>query len=237
MPGRKKKNPGHGTAAGRAGIFCRRKGCSIATADAPFVPFLAAGVGTAYSLRGHRDAMSSATVARAAAAALLPLVVARTAATADAACANVVYCLAGTAYLDAAYTSPMGVTCAVACDGHCCTGTQACDNGRFAVCADAGDGSCDGKEGARLVAAEGGRACSLRPHVPPRSAPPFLPSQRAISWVVNKVSSGSSPVAAVLDTRVCLSWWTWRCLCPSGASSTFSCSRSCYLSVLRCWLH
>ena len=151
--------------------------------------------------------MSSATVARAAALLLLLLLLALAAATADAACANVVYCLDRMAFYDADYSSPREVTCAVACAGNCCTGTSACDNGRFAVCADAGDGSCDGEEGAPVMADADVR-CFPPCLFPSRASSLgsfFSLSQRAILWVMDNAPPDSSPVAAVLVIGVCLS--------------------------------
>ena len=53
-------------------------------------------------------------------------------------CDKVVYCLNGQAQKFANYSSPTGRSCAAECDNNCCVGIEACDGGRFPVCADEG---------------------------------------------------------------------------------------------------
>jgi len=79
------------------------------------------------------------------------------------ACTTPVYCYDGNAYTDDSYgtvkrtSSRARITCIAECDGNCCTGADnVCDGGRFAVCADEDDGSCDGFNACYGVGGDGG---------------------------------------------------------------------------------
>ena len=124
-----------------------------------------------------------------------------TAVIAAASCAKIVYCLNGQAQMNAEFDTPTGETCAKACDVQCCVGDRACDNGRFAVCADANDGSCSGIKGA-----------SAGSPFPPDISSVFLPdvfpllvissTQRATVLALTVAMSASSPEVAAMAIRV-----------------------------------
>ena len=121
------------------------------------------------------------------------------AAAAPASCKKVVYCLDGQAQLKDDFTSPTGKSCAVECGGNCClnnpNSADACTYGRFAVCADDGDGSCAGNAGASVDLSFSPDVCSVfLPNALP--LPASSSSQRALPPVAKVARSASSPAAA-----------------------------------------
>ena len=66
-------------------------------------------------------------------------------------CGKIVYCNGGMAYSGAGFITSTGTSCVVECRDNCCKGNEACNVGHFAVCVDAGDGSCNGTQGMSIV--------------------------------------------------------------------------------------
>ena len=67
-------------------------------------------------------------------------------------CASKVYCMDGNAYTDDTFGTQIGgTTCSAACGDNCCIERNACARGRFTVCADPGDGSCNGVGGEPVI--------------------------------------------------------------------------------------